>query len=211
MISALSDLICDLIICTCGPRVLVEYFFSTGNDPVLYFPKAMNLVSLVTAALVGSTCLTATGVSRRSLTPASPKRLVETRVRVPLAFEPNVGQAASEVRWISRTPDRTFLLTASEAVMLLKAGNETDAIKMRMIGGRSNPATEGIDKLNSTSNYFMGANADQWRTAVPPLWSRPLQECVSRYRCRVSQYGPPLGIRFRPCAGRRSSPDRSCV
>ena len=111
--------------------------------------------------------MTATGVSRRSLTPGSPKQLVETRVRVPLAFEPNVGQAASEVRWISRTPDRTFLLTASEAVMLLKAGNETDAIKMRMIGGRSNPATEGIDKLNSTSNYFMGANADQWRTAVP--------------------------------------------
>ena len=111
--------------------------------------------------------MTAGGVSHKSFTPPSPARLIDTRVRVPLAFEPNVGQAAPEVRWISRTPDRTFLLTGNEAVMLLKAGDDTDAIKMKVIGASSNPATEGLDKLASTSNYFIGAKADQWRTAVP--------------------------------------------
>ena len=73
----------------------------------------------------------------------------------------------SEVRWISRTPDRTFLLTASEAVMLLKAGNETDAIKMRMIGGVSNPSHRGNRQARQLEHYFIGADADQWRTAVP--------------------------------------------
>jgi uncharacterized protein (TIGR03437 family) len=134
---------------------------------VLYFPKVMNLVSLVTATLAGSMCLLAASVSERSLVPPSPKQIVDTRVRVPLAFEPNLGQAPAEVRWISRTPDRTFLLTGNEAVMVLNSDRESATVRMKVVGGRSSAQTEGLDKLASTSNYFIGKEPGEWRTAVP--------------------------------------------
>ena len=134
---------------------------------MLYFPKAMNLVSLVTATLAGSICLLAAGLSERSLVPPSQKQLLDTRVRVPLAFEPNLGQAPAGVRWISRTPDRTFLLTGNEAVMLLKTGSDTTTVKMKVVGGRTNAQAEGVDRLTSTSNYFIGNRPAEWRTAVP--------------------------------------------
>jgi uncharacterized protein (TIGR03437 family) len=127
----------------------------------------MNPVSLVTATLASSICLLAAGLSERSLVPSSPKQLIDTRVRVPLAFEPNMGQAPDGVRWISRTPDRAFLLTGNEAVMLLRTQDETATVKMKMVGGRVNAQTEGVDKLASTSNYFIGNKPAEWRTAVP--------------------------------------------
>ena len=106
------------------------------------------------------------GVSERSLVPPSPKQLVDTRVRVPLAFEPNFGQAAAEVRWISRTPDRTFLLTGNEAVMLLKAGNET-AHHQNESDRRPDPIQPQRESTSSTARAITSSATSQTNGAPP--------------------------------------------
>ena len=58
-------------------------------------------------------------VPQRHLVPARPQMLVDSNVRMPVSFEPNRGQASPNVRWLSRTPGRTFLLTGTEALMML--------------------------------------------------------------------------------------------
>src|SRR4051794_26994632 len=77
---------------------------STLKPFVLYFPdRAMKLVSLVAAMLAGGVCIFA-GVPQRSLIPARPHKILDAKVRTPVTFEPNRGQAPSDVRWLSRTP-----------------------------------------------------------------------------------------------------------
>lgn len=120
----------------------------------------MKSVSVVTATLAGALCLSGAGISRSPLTPSAQK-LVDARVRVPLAFEPDRGQ------WLSRTPNQTLLLTGKEAQMILGGEGESSVIRMKLVGGKAAPETEGLDKLPSTSNYFLGDNPAEWRTAVP--------------------------------------------
>src|SRR3712207_475282 len=107
----------------------------------------MNLVSRVTATLICGSWLAAAGV----------------QVRTPLTFEPNIGQAPSEVQWLSRTPNRTLLLTRDEALMLMNSGA---SIRMRLLGAKTS-TTEGLNKLPSTSSYFTGNKPSSWRIGVP--------------------------------------------
>ncbi|HYP06348.1 MAG TPA: SBBP repeat-containing protein [Bryobacteraceae bacterium] len=83
-----------------------------------------------------------------------------------MAFEPNTGQADPEIRWISRTPERTFLLTRDEARMLLQKDGSVAAIRMKLIGAKASEGN-GLDPLPSTSSYFVGTNAAEWRSGVP--------------------------------------------
>ena len=118
----------------------------------------MNFVSPVTATLMCASWMLAAGVPQSSR--------IESQVRTPIAFEPNVGQAGPEVQWISRNPDRTFLLTSDEARMLLQTEGKVTAIGLKFVGGRSAAAT-GVDKLASSSNYVLGKNSSEWRGGVP--------------------------------------------
>ena len=84
----------------------------------------MKFVLCVTAVLSSLNCLLAAGAANRSPVSSPSRKLVNSSVRMPLAFEPNHGQTSSQVRWISKTADRTFFLTADEAVMLLTGGEK---------------------------------------------------------------------------------------
>jgi hypothetical protein len=91
---------------------------------------------------------------------------MQTQVRTPLAFEPNVGQATPDVQWMARTPDRTFLLTRDAARMVLQSDGKAATVSLKFVGGRSADA-QGMNKLTSTSNYFSGQRASEWQRGVP--------------------------------------------
>ena len=127
----------------------------------------MKFVLCVTAVLSSLNCLLAAGTANRSPVSSPSRKLVNSSVRMPLAFEPNHGQTSSQVRWISKTADRTFFLTADEAVMLLTGGEKTSTIRMKVVGSNPAASTEGLEKLESTSNYFLGNDPNRWHTAIP--------------------------------------------
>ena len=117
--------------------------------------------------------------------------------RLPMHFEPNLGQTADEVKFVARGPGYTLFLTADEAVLALRpsrpASDRADprhrrrpfdlaamthdaapavpgaVIRTRLEGATRNPAPqpEGLEKLPGISNYFLGNDPTKWRTHVP--------------------------------------------
>ena len=128
---------------------------------------------------------------------ATQARIQKSYGRLPMHFEPNLGQTADEVKYVARGPGYTLFLTADEAVLALRPGrpasdrvdprhprrpfdpaaltpNDASAvpgavIRTRLEGATRNPAPqpEGMEKLPGISNYFLGNDPAQWRTHVP--------------------------------------------
>ncbi|HSW49438.1 MAG TPA: SBBP repeat-containing protein, partial [Bryobacteraceae bacterium] len=87
---------------------------------------------------------------------------------LPLAFEPNVGQTHSSVRFLGRGRDYTVFLTAREAVLKLPAGKgRWAAVRLQWVGANPDPISAGIEPLASRVNYFVGNDPAAWRTNVP--------------------------------------------
>jgi uncharacterized protein (TIGR03437 family) len=83
---------------------------------------------------------------------------------LPLGFEANRGQADRAVKYLSRGPGYTLLLTASEAVMALREGPE---VRMRWTAANARSKVEGLEQLPGQTNYFLGSDPSRWQTGVP--------------------------------------------
>jgi hypothetical protein len=131
-------------------------------------------------------------VSPLSASQAAPKaqpKILDDYGKLPLSFEANEGQTASQVKFLSRTNGYTLFLTGDEAVFALN-GRKTDAGKekiavsrtltsgmtepkaggiLRMKLRNANPAAKvrGLDELAGKSNYFIGNDPKKWSTGVP--------------------------------------------
>ncbi len=86
---------------------------------------------------------------------------------IPVRFEPNRGQAASDVLFSSRGAGYTLLLKSSEVSFVSRKPNQISVAKMRLIGGDADVRLTGLNPLRGVSNYFVGSEPDQWRTGVP--------------------------------------------
>lgn len=80
-----------------------------------------------------------------------------------LRFEPNLGQAESGVQYIARGPNYTMLLSGNQGRMLLGKGA---SLRMELRNGAHGVA-EGIGRLSSVSNYYLGNDPKRWRQDVP--------------------------------------------
>jgi hypothetical protein len=138
------------------------------------------------------------GMAKEQTVPAAATARIQTGYgRLPMHFEPNLGQTAEEVKFVARGPGYTLFLTADEAVLALRpsrpaadradprhqrrpldlaAMTQNDApaipgavIRTRLEGATRNPAPqpEGVEKLPGISNYFLGNDPAKWRTHVP--------------------------------------------
>lgn len=106
--------------------------------------------------------------------------------KLPLAFEPNVGQTDESVKFVSRGNGYALFLSPTEADMVLNklthAGNnrlETGvphgpigqpppiALRMKLEGANRQSVMTGIDRLPGISNYFIANDHSKWRTSVP--------------------------------------------
>jgi hypothetical protein len=91
--------------------------------------------------------------------------------RLPLRFEPNLGQSEPRVLFLARGSGYGLYLTAEEAVMVLRRGERVsyDAalLRLRLVGGGRHPEAVGVGKLPGRSHYFLGSDPGAWRTDVP--------------------------------------------
>jgi beta-propeller repeat-containing protein len=97
-------------------------------------------------------------------------RVREAYGRLPLRFEANAGQTASEVKFTSRGNGYALFLTQDEAVMALSKGkNEAktrSVVRMKLAGANRAPQLEGTEALSGKSNYFIGNAPNNWRQNV---------------------------------------------
>ncbi len=113
------------------------------------------------------------GVAGAQLPVPSPQ-VAASYGKLPLAFEPNVGQIDGQVRFVSRGGGMTaFFTDDTETVMVLsRSGRESAKIeqavvRMKLKGTGQPQRAIGLDKLPGVSNYFIGNDPSKWRTDVP--------------------------------------------
>jgi len=90
--------------------------------------------------------------------------------KLPLHFEPNLGQSAKQVKFLSRGQGYTLFLTASEAVFSLRhSEKKTDAsvLRMKLAGADANAKLDGRQALDGKVNYLIGNDREKWRTGIP--------------------------------------------
>src|ERR1039457_1815377 len=77
--------------------------------------------------------------------------------QLPMVFEPNVGQAAADVQFLSRSGVDSFALLDGGSFRL-------DGVEIRLNGANPHVPGAGLDPLPGRSNYFFGADPRHWHT-----------------------------------------------
>ena len=104
---------------------------------------------------------------------AQKQKIAEEYGKLPLHFEPNLGQTDEQVKFMARGAGYALFLTATEAVLSLEK-NEKDktkakraVVRMQIEGANSAPESNGLDETAGKTNYFIGNDPEKWQTDVP--------------------------------------------
>src|SRR6266567_1742875 len=125
------------------------------------------LVTLLFAARPATTVLRKPSIASPITNPKTPQ-LQRASAISPLRFEPNLGQAGPEVRYIARGAGYMLLLTRQEAVIVLPSGSSSPAqVRMKLIGAASTSASQPENLLPSLSHYYIGDDPNKWHPNVP--------------------------------------------
>jgi hypothetical protein len=100
---------------------------------------------------------------------------------VPLSFEPNQGQAASTVQFLSRGSGYALFLTPGEVVLNLERQQppsaaataktpeaaSVDTVRMSLIGANPKANAVALDPQPGVVSYFIGNDTKRWRSGIP--------------------------------------------
>ncbi len=87
--------------------------------------------------------------------------------KLPLSFEPNRGQAASDTRYVARGSGYLLSLEPTGSRILLRRGTKAAQISSRLVGAAAHPLLEALDPLPGHSSYFRGSDPSKWVTNIP--------------------------------------------
>lgn len=166
-------------------------FFLSGYTQLQFQPH-LEIARGPRAALRGRA---ATVPANSSVRPSADERRSarEKLLRMPLYFEPNVGQTDASVKFMTRGSGYGLFLGATEIELSLRgaapmesgrqaasstpaaakgAEAETDgvayhAIGMKLVGANPAARVTGEEELQGKTNYFIGNDPSKWRTNVP--------------------------------------------
>ena len=121
--------------------------------------------------------------------PTTPSAVPPQSFVRPLTFEPNVGQAPPEVKWLARGAGYQLYLTSSGASFvprLVPAGAipssrfsspgtaptlftspSPDGVRMNLRDSREWTNMEGLEPTGAVNNYLLGKDPRQWHTGIP--------------------------------------------
>ncbi|HEX8353627.1 MAG TPA: SBBP repeat-containing protein [Pyrinomonadaceae bacterium] len=138
----------------------------------LLAPFAYEAADAASYVSTSSPTVSASGKPAAHAAEATRARARDDYGRLPLRFEPNVGQAEAGVDFISRGHGYALFLKGGGAVLALRhaaaggAPGRTSVLRMKLVGARPAPEVAGVGGLPGTANYLRGANPAAWRTGV---------------------------------------------
>src|ERR1019366_2082218 len=112
---------------------------------------------------------------------ASTNRPEAKLLSVPLSFEPNQGQAASTVQFLSRGSGYALFLAPGQVVLNLErqqpasaaakgqtpAAASVDTLSMSLIGANAQANAVGLAPPPGVVSYFIGNDPKNWRSGIP--------------------------------------------
>ena len=100
--------------------------------------------------------------------PAAAAQPAVLPANLPLYFEANQGQANAPAQFIARGHDYQFLISPTEAqIVLRKAAAEPATVRMQFVGANPQAQIHGDAELPGKINYLTGNDPAQWRRAWP--------------------------------------------
>src|SRR5260370_3560181 len=125
------------------------------------------LVTLLCAAPPATTVLRKPSIAPPITDPKIPQ-LQRISAISPLRFEPNLGQAGPEVRYIARGSGYMLLLGGQEAVMMLPSDSPSPAtVRTKLVWAASTSTSQPENLTPSVSNYYIGDDPNKWHPNVP--------------------------------------------
>ena len=129
--------------------------------------RSLSVVAVIVPAALLGACSSRPAPAPHSLaatdavSPAPPVPLRPAVARLPLAFEPNVGQAPADVRYVTHAAGHRLWLGADEARFVAGRGPagadvDADAIRIRWIGGSRAATVAGADEQPGKLHYYTG-------------------------------------------------------
>jgi hypothetical protein len=88
--------------------------------------------------------------------------------KLPLVFEPNLGQASADVRYVLRAGALTGEFQKDGVRLKLLPGKENDSqVCMRLVGAREDAAIAGDGAFAGHTNYLLGSDPVHWLRGLP--------------------------------------------
>lgn len=101
------------------------------------------------------------------------RQIAENYGKLPINFEPNLGQTDEKVKFLARGHGYSLFLTDAEAVLTLEKRGKTEkqtkraVLRMQIEGANNSAQTSGLNATGGKSNYFIGNDSSKWQTNVP--------------------------------------------
>jgi hypothetical protein len=87
---------------------------------------------------------------------------------LPLAFEPNRGQADRAIDYVAHGNSYSVFLKSSETVLALRQpGGKIQSLRLTFSGGKPNATATGAATLPGRTNYIRGRNPQSWIQDIP--------------------------------------------
>ena len=131
-------------------------------------------ISMLPRVAAANTKPLATAAPPPNATPATESQLnLDTTGnygKLPLGFEPNMGQTSKEVQFLSRGNGYTLFLTPSEAVFSLRNTEKkksASVLRMKLVNANADAKLSGEQTLQGKVNYLIGNERKNWHTNIP--------------------------------------------
>ncbi|MCU1243719.1 MAG: hypothetical protein JWO71_4445 [Candidatus Acidoferrum typicum] len=130
--------------------------------------RSLRSVLCLRLVLVLELCLVATFISSVAWSKEGPQTQVAATVRnLPISFEPNKGQGASPVRFITNTGNLKMYLRPKGIDLVLAGPKNTASLALNFGGSDPNANFVASDEQEGYSNYILGVDPSRWLTHVP--------------------------------------------
>ncbi len=90
--------------------------------------------------------------------------------KLPLSFQPNLGQADARVQFVSRGQGYSLYLEPGEAWVRLESQpsrNNVDMLRMKLVGADAKAVAVGLEKQAGVVNYLVGSDPEKWHSGIP--------------------------------------------
>src|SRR5712675_1334718 len=124
--------------------------------------------------------------ARQSANSARPTSTVNNQYgKLPLSFEPNVGQSDASVQYIARANGYSLFLSSKETAFLLKADSSAkqqgskkvspevsrfergSLLRLQFPNSNPNAVMSPVEEQVGKINYLIGSDAKSWHTNIP--------------------------------------------